>query len=292
MSTVPPPYQALVDDAAIFPPGNAPLPEAVTAHRRHREQWYAGLLGPFVVSDPVLPELEDVGFPVSLVVTGGAGAVEPAVSWATRDAGLEVRSLEVAVRDDDTGALAHNAQRLVTAVDRVVGPAAEQLAEEVAVYVELPRLRGRQPSASWLAAADQLAVADLRVKLRTGGVEAAAFPPSAEIATCIAAALDRELRFKCTAGLHRAVRHRDPETGFEHHGFLNVLLATRASLDGASLEEVADLLDEADPSAVTKLLAEAGDQALASARTWFGSFGSCSVLEPLEDLVDLGLVSR
>jgi hypothetical protein len=26
----------LVDDAAVFPPGNAPMPEAVDAHRRHR----------------------------------------------------------------------------------------------------------------------------------------------------------------------------------------------------------------------------------------------------------------
>ena len=32
-------------------------------------------------------------------------------------------------------------------------------------------------------------------------------------------------RFKCTAGLHHAVRNTDPDTGFEQHGFLNILLA-------------------------------------------------------------------
>ena len=47
------------------------------------------------------------------------------------------------------------------------------------------------------------------------------------------AALDRETPFKCTAGLHNAVRHRAADTGFEHHGFLNVLLATRQAFDGA-----------------------------------------------------------
>ena len=30
-------------------------------------------------------------------------------------------------------------------------------------------------------------------------------------------------------------------------------------------------------------------EALASARRWFTSFGSCSVLEPLEDLLDRAL---
>ena len=102
--------------------------------------------------------------------------------------------------------------------------------------------------------------------LRTGGATGDSFPSSGELAACIAAALDRELPFKCTAGLHNALRHRDDESGFEHHGFLNVLLATRASID------------------------ETGSGGLVSARRWFTSFGSCSVLEPLQDLVELDLL--
>jgi hypothetical protein len=38
------------------------------------------------------------------------------------------------------------------------------------------------------------------------------------------------------------------------------------------------------------MLDEAGPDALLSARRWFTSIGSCSVLEPLEDLVDLDLL--
>ena len=78
----------------------------------------------------------------------------------------------------------------------------------------------------WEAAADEVAAAELRLKFRTGGVEAHLFPSADQVVSWIDAALDRELRFKCTAGLHNAVRHRDPDTGFEHHGFLNVLVAT------------------------------------------------------------------
>ena len=39
----------LVDDAAVFPPGNAALPDAVAAHREHRAAWYADLVGPLLV---------------------------------------------------------------------------------------------------------------------------------------------------------------------------------------------------------------------------------------------------
>ena len=82
-----------------------------------------------------------------------------------------------------------------------------------------------------------MAEAELRLKFRTGGLEAAAFPPSEVLAGWIDAALDRETPFKCTAGLHRAVRHTG-EDGFEHHGFLNVLVATGAGLRRRGLPEV------------------------------------------------------
>jgi hypothetical protein len=283
----------LVDDAAVFPPGNAPLGAAVRDHTEHRAAPYAGLVGPFVVGDRDLPRLaEEVAFPatpalaVTVVVTGGAGAVEPAVRWATRGGHLELRGIEVAIRESDAGDLAPNAGRIVTAVDRLLDSGL--LDEEVAVYVEPPRLYGEQPSASLLSALDEVAAMDHRLKLRTGGVDADAFPAAGELAACIGAALDRELPFKCTAGLHHAMRHRDPETGFEHHGFLNVLLATRASLDGAGPADVAAVLEERDAGVLT---GSSDPGALVSARRWFRSFGSCSILDPVHDLTALGLLA-
>ncbi|HEX6248279.1 MAG TPA: hypothetical protein VFZ64_10445 [Nocardioidaceae bacterium] len=296
MSTIPAEYSSLVDDAALFPPGNAPLPEAVAAHRAHRRAAWAALVGPFVVSDVALPDLieqvrADGGGPmaVAVVVTGGAGAVEPAVRWAARAEELELVAVELALRDEED--LPRNARRVTTVVDqlRAVG----DLDDETPVYVEPPRPGGPTPPTSWLAALDEVAAADLRLKFRTGGVAAEAFPTPTELATCIDAALDRELRFKCTAGLHHALRHRVSE-GFERpvdqHGFLNVLAATRAALDGGAADDVAAVLATTDASQVRDALATAGSEGLVSARRWFTSFGSCSVLEPLEDLVDLGLV--
>jgi hypothetical protein len=299
VSTIPEPYCRLVDDAAVFPPGNAPLPEAVAAHRAHRLTAWADLVGPFVISDVALPDLVEVvrasddhhALPVSVVVTGGAGAIEPAVRWAGRADELDLAAVELGLRDEDD--LPRNARRLTAVVDQL--RLGGDLGDDTPVYVEPPRPTAPEPTTSWLTALDELAALDLRLKLRTGGATADHFPSAAELAASIDAALDRELRFKCTVGMHNAVRHRDEE-GFERpvaqHGFLNVLLATRGALDGRAAEDIVRLLETTETSAVRSALDEAGQDALVSARRWFVSVGSCSVHEALDDLVGLGLVDH
>ena len=265
--SLPTPFRALVDDAAIFPPGDAPLPDAVAAYASRREEWYADLVNSFVVRDTDLPSLP-AGLPVSVVLTGGAGAVEGAVAMA-RKRELELTGLEAAVRDldDPVG----NVRRIALAVR------AAEVDPDVPVYVEVPG----PATGAWLTAADEAAAEALRLKLRCGHVDHDLIPTSATVAGWLCAALDRELEVKGTAGLHRAVRH-DPEGGGAH-GFLNLLVATRAVLDGASAEDAEALLEERDGTAL------AGHE-LGQVRRWFTSFGSCSVAEPLDDLIALGLV--
>jgi hypothetical protein len=278
--------QAFVDDAAIFPPASTPLDQAVTEHAAHRSSEYAGLVGGFVVSDVKVADLAKLAtgpdpLAVNLVVTGGAGAIEPAVTWVGRSEGLELRAVEFALRDEED--LAHNAGRLVKVVDSL-----GEALDDVPVFAEPPIPRGI-PSHGWLAALDELAAREICLKFRTGGLSDDLFPTSAQLASCIEASLDRELPFKCTAGLHHAVRRRDEASGFEHQGFLNVLLATRTSLDGGGPEEVARVLDETNGAALASRLTVDPDVA-ARTRRWFTSFGSCSVLEAHEDLVELGLL--
>jgi hypothetical protein len=277
---LPEPFAGLVDDAAIFPPGDAPLPDAVAAYAARRDEWYAALVGSFVVTDEKLPKVEQ-RLPLSVVVTGGAGAISPALHLAARN-DADVAGVEVALRDLDD--LAGNARRVVAAVD--AARADGVLDEEMPVYVELPQ---QEPGASWLGAADTVCEAELRLKFRTGGLESHLFPGAPTLVAWIDAALDRETPFKCTAGLHNALRHTGAD-GFEHHGFLNVLLATRLAFDGAAPDEVVSVLEERVAEIVLERWQEQGDEALARARRWFTSFGSCSVTEPLDDLVALGLV--
>ena len=289
MATVDTPLwlQAFVDDAATFPPASTPLEQAVTEHAAHRSSECAGLVGGFVVSDVKVADLANTvvsdsdPLAVNLVVTGGAGAIEPAVTWVDRSEGLELRAVEFALRDEED--LAHNAGRLVKVVDSL-----GEALDDVPVFAEPPIPMGI-PSHGWLAALDELAAREICLKFRTGGLSDDLFPTSAQLASCIEASLDRELPFKCTAGLHHAVRRRDEASGFEHQGFLNVLLATRTSLDGGGPEEVARVLDEADGAALASRFT-ADPDAAARTRRWFTSFGSCSVLEAHEDLVELGLL--
>ena len=281
---LPEPFRGLVDDAAVFPPGDAPLPEAVAAYVGRRDAWYADLVGSFVVTDVALPEVTE-RVPVSVVVTGGAGAVAGALRLAAEH-NLPVAGLEIALRDLDD--LPGNARRVSAAVDAARSDGA--LDEDTPVYVELPQT---EATTSWLAAADVVAEGEHRLKLRTGGLEADMFPTPEVLAGWVDAALDRETPFKCTAGLHHAIAHRDHETGFAHHGFLNVLLATRQAFDGASTTEVAELLADHYPNDLVALARTglySGD--LTGARRWFVSFGSCSVQDPVDDLVGLGLAEE
>ncbi|HZX03746.1 hypothetical protein [Kribbella sp.] len=279
MSTVPALFRHLVDDASMFPPGNLPLEAAVAAHHAHLQSAYADLVGTFVCTDQDLMKVAEAGrasepLRVSVVISGGAGGIEPVVRWGDRSKDVEVVGVEVRLRDEDD--LSRNALRVVRACD-------DCLDEETA-YVEVG-LDG-----AWERALDVVADAGYAAKLRTGGLDAHLFPSSTQVASFITACLDREVPFKCTAGLHNAVRHTAADTGFEHHGFLNVLLATRASLDGANTDELAELLDTRDGEVLAARARELSDDQAAGTRRWFTSFGSCSIDEPRTDLTTLRLL--
>jgi hypothetical protein len=117
------------------------------------------------------------------------------------------------------------------------------------------------------AAIGAIAALGGRVKLRCGGEVT---PTVEQVALVIAACREAGVPFKCTAGLHHAVRH-DGE-----HGFLNILAATAAptgAIESVLAEEDAAKLDLAGAD-----------------RSLFVGFGSCSWREPVDDLVELGLL--
>jgi hypothetical protein len=92
-----------------------------------------------------------------------------------------------------------------------------------------------------------------------------------QVALVIASCREAGVPFKCTAGLHHAVRRGDD------HGFLNILAATAAPtgrIESVLAEENAANLDLSSPD-----------------RGLFVGFGSCSWREPVDDLVELGLLS-
>jgi hypothetical protein len=278
---VAPLFVGLVDDAAVFPPGSAPLADAVPAHQRHRAAWYASMIGPLllptsVVTGPGLQALAPTvdGLAVGLIADTGIGRLAEAVA-AARDQGLVVGQVEAAVAkrgEDPQPGLAHLLEVAAALPD-------------VDVYAETPLTAGLLSALDTIVAAREAGVR-VAAKFRTGGLAAELFPTPVELAAVICACRDRALPFKLTAGLHRAVRHNDPETGLTHHGFVNILAATLAAVEGAEVVTVAERLAATDAISLT----EAVRGHRTRVRPLWTAFGSCSVSEPVGDLRAFGLL--
>lgn len=269
---LPPLVAGLCDDAAVFPPGRAPLQDAVRGYCDRRDTWFAGLVGPLVLPAGAIAELSQVipvgaVVPLSITFPGGPGGIDE-VRAAAAALPVELRSVEIAVPD-----AADPVAAVVAVTDGPVG------------YVEIPR-DDRGP-----AVLDAVAARGLRAKFRTGGIRAELYPDEAELAASLAAVVRAGVAFKATAGLHHAVRNTDPDTGFEQHGFLNVLLATAVLLDGGGRADARRVLADRDGRALAGRLRELSPRQVTAVRSAFTSFGTCSITEPLAELVELGLVT-
>ena len=277
MSTlVPTLFAGLVDDASLLPPSLTSLADAYAKQAEHRAAWYAGLLGPLLVPASVIgAAVPAQDLPVALLGDVAMSAVPIAVE-KLRATGAVIFHLEAAVArrgEDPQPGLA--ALRMLAGGDK-----------DLQVYAEIPL--------SWglLAALDGVAEArgdGLRIapKFRVGGLAAELFPTPVELAAVICACRDRELPFRLAAGLRHAIRHTDPETGFTHHGFLNVLAGSVLASEGGEVAEVAEALAATHPLPLVEPTRSHRD----GSRPLFVGFGAVNVVEPLTELVRLGLIN-
>ncbi|GIM96320.1 hypothetical protein [Paractinoplanes toevensis] len=264
-------FTGLFDDAALFPPGDAPMETAVPAHRSLRSR-FADLVGPFVIPASRLPQL----FPYAVEQS----PIDLSVIVAADEAGCTLRTLDrpgvrLAAVEIPVVTTAPDARDTVKILDDVLPP-------DVPAFVEI----------GWDTrhVLDVLAGTRYRAKLRTGGLRADLFPTAVELADTMAACVHRGIALKCTAGLHHAIRHIDPATGFEHHGFLNVLLAASALADGESVIIAEGHLEAGYAAGVAAAVRALTPAQAEAARRVFTSFGTCSVVEPVDDLTALGLL--
>ncbi|GIF24094.1 hypothetical protein BJ973_007577 [Actinoplanes tereljensis] len=273
---VPTLFSGLVDDASLLPPSLISLSDAVAKHVEHREAWFAGLLGPLLIPASLISvEVPQRDLPVALVGDVALSAM-PIVVEKLRATGAVIFHLEAPVArrgEDPQPGLAD--LRTLTEQDK-----------DLQVYAEIPL--------SWglLGALDTVAecrAASLRIapKFRVGGLAAELFPTPVELAAVICACRDRELPFRLAAGLRHAIRHTDPETGFTHHGFLNVVAAGILAAEGAEVAEVAEVLAATHPLPLVEPCRRRRDET----RPLFVGFGAASVVEPLTELIRLGLIN-
>lgn len=270
-------FSRLVDDAAVFPPGLAPMDVAVSEHLYRRTGPYAALLGPLVVPTPSAADLKtlaaqddrttDHPLEVLLVVRPGS-PVDPL---------LEAVEL---LRDDERVAVGGLELGWSTGWRAV-------LKAGVPVSVEVGLGDDRATALDEIAAAVDDG-GDAQAKFRTGATPEWAWPDEQTLAGFIDATVLRGLSFKLTGGLHHVVRghHTEPM-----HGLLNVLLAVDEALDGAESPELADVLAVTDTELLVDRVSRLSPEAAVRLRGSFAAYGCCGVLDPLTELEALGLVT-
>jgi hypothetical protein len=131
------------------------------------------------------------------------------------------------------------------------------------------------------------------LKLRTGGVEASAFPHPDQIAFAIKTCSDSGIPMKCTAGLHHPLRHYDESVKTRMHGFVNVfgsgILSYTLDINQPLIFDV--LMDEnpsnfsfTEDGLVWENLKVFNEEIQEAREKLMISFGSCSLDEPINDL--------
>ncbi|MBY0373285.1 MAG: hypothetical protein K2Q23_04780 [Bryobacteraceae bacterium] len=122
-------------------------------------------------------------------------------------------------------------------------------------------------------------------KIRCGGD---AVPSNEEVAEFIRECARLRLPFKATAGLHHAMRTD------EMHGFINVLTAAVLAWHGFE-DRLEAVIAERDPAAFSfngdgrwRDVRVKGTEIRAARREFIHAIGSCSFVEPVQDLEELG----
>lgn len=320
----------VIDYAGLFPPAQLELDPAIRNFTRYRTEQYAGMLGRFVIpaakltalapyqselfvenpptrlsalgrgGDNAPQFLENLDGDLSAIRTFNRGAAETAIADA-----IETKLPGDLVRTCDAGA---SAAFIGQVCDRIGGGELKDGKHtlDCPLFLECPLIGDWRAGVTSVSAGIQqvnLRRANLGdrtnvgMKLRTGGLEAAAFPTSEQIAFVIKTCRDYEVPLKFTAGLHHPIRRFDPGVRAMMHGFINLFTAgVLAHAVALELHDIQGIVDEQDArefqfgdASVAWNEAEAMiDEIRIARRTRVISFGSCSFDEPLDDLRALG----
>ena len=263
---------SLIDDAAVFPPGNAPLADAVTLYYNRFETNQQEVVGPLLVPASAVETLRTLADPgrmldIAIIADTGLEGLVAARDALEHDTWITVQHVELRVPPN--GTLSESVHNLL-----------DSLVFTVPTYVELPIPDA--PSGLAVLADDGAE----RAKFRTGPYDV---PSPEQLAAAIGAAVRLHVPFKLTGGLHHALPTHDEASDRQHHGLLNVLAATAAATKGADDFTLAGILGSRDPD---RLLAQLGIVDAGAIRRHFKSLGSCSVDEPYRELVRYGVVKE
>jgi hypothetical protein len=272
-------FDHLVDDAAVFPPGLAPLDVAVRVHLDRRTQPYAGHVGPLLVPATDAPEL------ARLAAADERSATQPLAVGLVVRPGADGDALRASV-----DRLREDPRVVVTGVELGWSSGWRSvLSLDVPVAVEVGLGRDQQAALDDVADAVD-GDADVVAKFRTGATPTWPWPDEQVLAGFLDAVVLHGLAFKLTGGLHHAVRGAyGPD---QMHGLLNIIVAVHEALDGAETPQIAHLLAQTSAELLAERVSRLTAVEAARVRGSFTAYGCCGVLDPLVELAALGLIDE
>ncbi len=279
----------LVDYAGLFPPAQLDMASVVGNYAAYRQDRHAGALGrlivpaarfaEFVAAFEALDRAADQPWPISVLINDPSDFT---TFLPLADPRFRIDTAE-----------------LKASTPAAIHTALAQIPPGITPYFELPLAEDLPELVATLAAASA------RAKVRTGGITPELFPTPAALLGFIRSCIQAGVAFKATAGLHHPLRapyrltYAPDSATAPMFGFLNVFLTAAALHAGASADQAAALLVESDPTSLEWTAAGVRWRDLRIAGATLEhvrahsaiAFGSCSFVEPIEDLQALQILS-
>jgi hypothetical protein len=295
----------IIDYAGLFPPARLPMSDAVDRFRRHAAAADGWLLARFVVPAARLEELSPL--------IGAAGDPAPPIRLAvlarTTDLADDLADIRTftdrhrpsATVDQLELRLPDDPEQIADVVEQSIGALRSRL-PAVVPYFEPSLLDGwpdRLPRTADALATAAAGGSSVGLKIRCGGLDAAAVPSTLAVAASLASCQRAGIPLKATQGLHQPVRHFDSALATTVHGFLNLFFAGVLGCAHALSEPDVLAIVEEEAAAAFRChdsgldwrgLAAGLDDIAAARRLAVTSFGSCSFSEPRDALRGLGLL--
>lgn len=311
-------FEGIIDYAGLFPPAALPMEDAFARYLAHRQSEDRWMLARFVCPAARLDELEFLltdaavgGAKIEIAVLGRGGATLDDFVQATDEDAALIRAFRSRQEGRATADVFEvrlpEAGGAAVAVEKAWRSLTDNGSTAMTPYFEVSLLgdwRPRLPAAAAaIRDATRTAGGDHRLglKIRCGGLDAAAIPEPMAVAAAIATCRATGVPLKATQGLHHPFRHKDKALGAEVHGFLNLFTAgVLAHAHDLPVRRLTEIIADIDPGSFVvgpERLAwrdlEATPAEVAAARSRvLTTFGSCSFSEPRDDLRALDIIDH
>ena len=289
-------FSSIVDYAGLFPPAKLSMEEAIGNYARDRIASSHWMLGNFVVPASRLNELEE------LLLTFPPEDDPTRHWWLSVIISPELESAIAKIKSlNNSDKISIVALEFPPLSPREIERVLPSLPTGIEAFFEIPFSEDLKPYLKVLQGAGP----GVSAKIRTGGLNAEAFPTIPQLYQFILACTEAKIPFKATAGLHHPLPGQYPLTyepdspSAAMHGFLNV--AVSAALIYWHKVTVQEALAVLQESSIDSFQFKADsiiwkDRRLdiwelkEARQSFFRSFGSCSFQEPIEYLQELRLL--